>query len=62
MLAEGGALPQRLEPRSTVTACCDTSKPLLSHPIQCAYALTACGVTRTGTSPALKQVIRGAES
>jgi len=60
VLADGGTLPRRLEPRSSVTAYCDTPKPLREHPIKCAYAKTACGVTCTGTSPALKQVIRGA--
>jgi hypothetical protein len=62
LLPEGDRLPKRLEPRSSVSVYCDVPSPLPNHPIKCAYAATACGETCTGTSPALKQVIRGSGS
>jgi hypothetical protein len=56
-LSDGGKLPRRLEPRSSVSVYCDIPDSLRGHPVKCAYALTACGVTCTGTSKALKKVV-----
>ena len=60
-LNQDGTLPVRLEPRSSVSVYCGRPEPMGGHPIKCAFATTACGVTRTGSSPALRQVARGAE-
>lgn len=59
VLADGGSWPRRLEPRSSVTVYgqCPDSPP--GRRIRCAYARTECGVTKTGTSPALKQMAKG---
>jgi len=58
ILLDGGAWPRRLEPRSSVTAY--SVKPELNrdHPIRCAFARTECGVVKSGSSPALKQLIQ----
>lgn len=53
----GGNWPRRLEPRSSVTAYCEV--PLESHKIKTAYAETECGHLKTGSTPALKKIIRG---
>jgi hypothetical protein len=60
-LADGGSWPRRLEPRSSVTVYSQqpTSEP--GHKITKAYATTQCGYTRTGTTPALKQIAMEAE-
>jgi hypothetical protein len=57
-LSDGGKLPRHLESRSSVSVYCDIPEPLRGHPVKCAYALTTCGVTCTGTSPALRKVVR----
>lgn len=52
-----GAWPRRLEPRSSITvysqlpACLKEGRKL-----KCAFARTQCGRTKTGTSPALRQI------
>lgn len=56
LLGDGGAWPRRLEPRSSVTVYGQRPESRLGHRIKCAYARTQCGVTETGTSPALKQI------
>jgi len=57
ILIDGGDWPRRLEPRSTVTAFGQTpDSRLREHRLKCAYARTACGVTRTGVSPALRSI------
>ena len=58
VLIDGGAWPRRLEPRSTVTVYGQPPASESGHTLKCAYARTACGVTRTGTSPAFKQLAR----
>lgn len=58
-LMDGGGWPRRLESRSSVTVYGQRPESASGHSIRCAYARTACGVTETGTSPALKQIARG---
>jgi len=60
VLLDGGAWPRRLEPRSSVTVYAQRPESTPKSRIKCAYARTQCGVTKTGTSPALKQIARGA--
>jgi hypothetical protein len=59
VLIDGGAWPRRLEPRSSVSVYFQRPISTPDHQIRCAYARTACGVTKTGTSGALKQVAAG---
>lgn len=56
ILIDGKSWPRRLEPRSSVTVYGQPPEPKSGHSLKCAYARTECGVTRTGTSPALKQL------
>lgn len=60
-LLDGGKWPRRLEPRSSVTVYGERPESLPNQRIKCAYARTQCGVTETGTSPALKQIARGTQ-
>jgi hypothetical protein len=59
VLIDGQPWPKRLEPRSSVTI---YGQPPFSsdpkHSLKCAYARTECGVTRTGSSPAFKQLAK----
>lgn len=48
--------PRRLEPREAVAFYMETPSPREGRPLRCAYASTACGLTFTGTSGALKQM------
>lgn len=59
VLVDGGGWPRRLEPRSSVTVYGRRPESRSDRHIKCAYAITECGVTETGTSPALKQIARG---
>lgn len=59
ILLDGKPWPRRLEPRSSVTVYGQPPQPKPGHPLRCAYARTECGVTRTGTSPAFKQLVAG---
>lgn len=59
VLIDGGSWPRRLEPRSSVTVYGNRPESGPHHRIKCAYARTECGVTRTGSSPALRQIARG---
>lgn len=59
ILLDGGGWPRRLEPRSSVTIYGQTPSSSPDQRIRCAYARTECGYTKTGTSPALKQIARG---
>jgi hypothetical protein len=61
LIIDGGSWPRRLEARSSVTVYSEqpTSEP--GHKITKAYAKTQCGYTRTGRTPALKQIAREAE-
>jgi len=56
VLLDGGSWPRRLEPRSSVTVYGQSPIGKPGHPLKCAYARTACGVTRNGNSPAFKQL------
>jgi len=55
---DGGQWPRRLEPRSSVTVYSQRPESKPGEPIKCAYARTVCGVTKTGSSPALRQIAR----
>lgn len=59
MLADGGEWPRRLEPRSSITAYGQRPEFNPNQCIRCAFVATQCGVTKTGTSPALRQIARG---
>jgi hypothetical protein len=56
ILADGGSWPRRLEPRSSVAVYSQKPEMMDGCKIRRAYATTECGHTRTGTSPALKQI------
>jgi hypothetical protein len=58
MFFDAGGWPRRLEPRSSVTLYSETPTASAGHPIKCAYATTQCGHTKTGTSPALKELAK----
>lgn len=60
LFANGGGWPRRLEPRSSITVYSHLP-PAHGRGIKCAYARTECGVIKTGTSPALKQMAREQE-
>jgi hypothetical protein len=57
VLIDDGGWPRRLEPRTSVTIY-GRAPSTISRRLRCAYATTACGVTRVGTSPAFKQLAR----
>lgn len=57
ILGDHGEWPRRLEPRSSVTIYAQRPEPN-TRGIKCAYATTACGVTKKGSSPALRQMAR----
>jgi hypothetical protein len=56
VLADAGTWPRRLEPRSSVTLYAHRPISSNGHRIKAAYARTACGVTKKGSSPALRQI------
>jgi hypothetical protein len=57
VLLDGGPWPRRLESRSSVTVSGQNPASYSKNAkIRCAYAITDCGVTRRGNSPALKQI------
>ncbi|QLG88023.1 hypothetical protein HQ393_06975 [Chitinibacter bivalviorum] len=56
VLLDGGPWPRRLEPRSSVSIYAQNPAKNSERLIRCAYAKTACGVTKRATSPALKQL------
>ena len=58
VLIDGGPWPRRLEPRSSVTVYGQQPGSSLERRIKTAYAKTECGVTKTGSSPALRQISR----
>lgn len=51
-------LPHRLESRSSFSVYSQIPYLKTRHRLKSAYATTQCGVTRTGTSPALRQIAR----
>lgn len=59
IIIDGGPWPRRLEPRTSVTVYCYSDRVDASkHSIRCAYGMTDCGLTFTGTSRALKDMAR----
>ena len=56
LLPDRGSWPRRLEPRSSVTVYSEIPKSGEGNRIKCAFARTQCGYTKTGTSPALRQI------
>jgi hypothetical protein len=56
ILFDGGSLPRRLEPHSSITAYAHNPAEGSKYRIKCAYATTDCGITKRGSSPALKQI------
>jgi len=56
MFTDNGPWPRRLEPRSSVTVYSEPPRSSNGHKIKCAFARTQCGYTKTGNSPALRQV------
>lgn len=59
VFADGGTWPKRLEPRSSITLYSQQPGSDDGRRIKSAYARTACGVTKTGNSPALRQIAVG---
>lgn len=59
ILIDGGPWPRRLEPRSSVTIYGQKPDSTPGQCIKTAYAKTECGYTKTGSSPALKQISGG---
>ncbi len=59
VLIDGGSWPRRLEPRSSVTVYGQRPDSTSIKRIKTAYAITQCGYTKTGSSPALKQIAQG---
>lgn len=56
LLPDHGPWPRRLEPHSSVTVYSELPQSNADHKIKCAFARTQCGYTKTGTSPALRQI------
>ena len=56
---DGGQWPRRLEPRTSVTVYAQSPRSPRGERLHAAYTTTACGVTRTGTSPAFRQLAAG---
>lgn len=56
---DGGTWPRRLEARSSFTIYGQRPKSNGMLRLKCAYARTSCGVIRTGTSTAFKQIAAG---
>jgi hypothetical protein len=54
----GNNWPQRIEPRSSITAYSHMPKPPQGKKFGLAYANTQCGVMVKGNSNALKQIAR----
>lgn len=60
VLIDEGGWPRRLEPRTSVTIY-GQAPSTSGRKLKCAYAKTACGVMREGTSPAFKQMAERVE-
>jgi hypothetical protein len=59
IFADNGPWPRRLEPRTSISIYSELPRSLPGHEIKCAFARTQCGRTKTGTSPALTQIVSG---
>lgn len=55
ILLDSSGWPRRLAPRASVTVY-GHSPENSEYPLKCVYATTACGVTKTGKSPAFEQM------
>ncbi len=60
VLADGGAWPRRLEPRSSISIYSEIPQSIPGTKIKCAFASTQCGRIKTGKSPALRQIAKSA--
>ncbi|MGE6790620.1 hypothetical protein ACQKFS_01125 [Pseudomonas guineae] len=58
VLIDNGPWPRRLESRTSVTIYCQVGSKNIEKKIRAAYAITECGRTSTGKSPALRQLSR----
>ena len=56
VFADHGSWPRRLEPRTSISVYSQLPYSSSGHKIKCAFARTQCGRTKTGTSPALRQI------
>ncbi|GAB2180864.1 hypothetical protein DLREEDagrD3_10870 [Denitratisoma sp. agr-D3] len=60
ILIDNRPWPRRLESRESVTVYGQPPSVKPGHPLKCAYARTACGVVRRGSSPAFRQLAANA--
>lgn len=60
IIIDGGSFPRKLQPRTSFSAYFKQGVLLdrEGHSVRCVYAKTDCGVTVTGNSPALRQLIK----
>lgn len=56
VFADNGSWPRRLEPRSSVSIYSEIPRFRPGYKIKCAFARTQCGRTKTGVSPALREI------
>ena len=56
VFTDNGPWPRRLEPRSSVSIYSELPRSSTGHKIKCAFARTQCGRTKTGASPALREI------
>jgi hypothetical protein len=56
VFADNGPWPRRLEPRASISIYSQLPYSRAGYRIKCAFARTQCGRTKTGTSPALRQI------
>lgn len=61
VLIDHGPWPRRLESRESVTVYGQRPSAKPGHPLKCAYARTACGVVRMGSSPAFRKLAANAD-
>jgi hypothetical protein len=56
VFTDNGPWPRRLESRTSLSIFSEIPKSKSGHKIRCAYVRTQCGRTKTGTSPALREI------
>ncbi len=56
VFTDNGPWPRRLEPRASFSIYSQLPHSRAGNKIKCAFARTQCGHTKTGTSPALRQI------
>ena len=59
VFTDHGSWPRRLEPRTAITVYSQLPSSTSGHKIKSAFARTQCGHVKTGTSPALRDVVAG---